>query len=87
MDSGEKGMKLRKSIQNKNSMADHGFENNQKWKKVYKSSLLPAILPEGPPEEIPLKFNNKLCGKFFLIFYFVSTSARMARMFIKNKMQ
>jgi hypothetical protein len=29
-------------------MADHGFENKQKWKKVYKSSPFLAILPEGP---------------------------------------
>jgi hypothetical protein len=39
MDSGGKRMKLRKSIQNKNSMADHGFENKQKCKKVYESSF------------------------------------------------
>jgi hypothetical protein len=32
-------------------MADRGFENKQKWKKVYKSSLLLAILPEGPQKK------------------------------------
>jgi hypothetical protein len=46
-------------------VADCGFENKQKWKKVYKSSPLLAILPEGPPEENPFKFNNKLCGYIF----------------------
>jgi hypothetical protein len=28
-------------------MSDHSFENKQKWKKVYKSYPLLAILPEG----------------------------------------
>ncbi len=40
------------------------------------------------PEENPLKFNNKLCGYiYFILFYFIFTCGRMARMFIKNKMQ
>jgi hypothetical protein len=30
------------------SMADRGFENKQKWEKVYKSYPLLAILHEGP---------------------------------------
>jgi hypothetical protein len=33
-------------------MADRGFENKQKWKKVYISSPLLAILPEGPQKKL-----------------------------------
>jgi hypothetical protein len=32
-------------------MADSSFENEQKWKRVYKSSPLQAILPEGPQKK------------------------------------
>jgi hypothetical protein len=32
-------------------MADSGFENKQKWKEVYKSSPLLAILLEGPQKK------------------------------------
>jgi len=31
--------------------ADCGFENKQKWKKVYKCSPLLTILPEGPQKK------------------------------------
>jgi hypothetical protein len=34
-------------------MADCGFENKPKRKKVYKSSYLLAILPEGPQKKFP----------------------------------
>jgi hypothetical protein len=34
------------------TMAVHGFENKQKWKKVWKTSPLLAILPEGPQKKI-----------------------------------
>jgi hypothetical protein len=59
-------------------MADRSFENKQKFKKVYKSSTSLLFFLKDP-----LKFNNKL----FILFYFISTQARMARMFIKNKIQ
>jgi hypothetical protein len=33
------------------AMADCGFENKQKWKKVYKNSALLAILSKGPQKK------------------------------------
>jgi hypothetical protein len=38
-------------IQGAKAIADHGFENKQKLKKVYKSSPLLAIFPEGPQKK------------------------------------
>ncbi len=33
-------------------MADHGFENKQKWKKAVQNSPLLAILHEGPQKKL-----------------------------------
>jgi hypothetical protein len=41
--------------------------------KMYTKAPPPCYFEWRAPEEIPIKFNNKLCGKFFLdfiLFYF-----------------
>jgi hypothetical protein len=65
-------------------MAVSGLENKPKMEIGIQKFPHASYFPWRTPEEIPLKFNNKLCV-FLLLFYF--TYARMARMFIKNKMQ
>jgi hypothetical protein len=52
-------------------------------KKVLQKLPPPSYFACRTTEEIPLKINNKLCGNFLFIF----TLAKMARMFIKNKVQ
>ncbi len=56
--------------------------------KMYTKAPPPSYFAWRTPEEIPVKFNNKLCGSLFLLLLlFLLFLARMASLFIKNKMQ
>jgi hypothetical protein len=68
-------------------MADHGFENKPKWKKVYKSSPFLAFFAWRTTEEIYLKFSNKLFGWKITDFISFLPKQEWVECLKKNKMQ